>query len=103
MFQTHVDVNARQKFVDIAKKFNVPCRCFVMNTSKEQVQHNLVFRLLTDDKHTKIFEPLMLSYFKNFQPPTKNEGFSEIAKVNIVPQFEYKQHQSLYYMYLVEK
>ena len=74
-----------------------------MNTSKEQVQHNLVFRLLTDDKHTKIFEPLMLSYFKNFQPPTKIEGFSEIAKVNIVPQFEYKQYQSLYYMYLVEK
>ena len=74
-----------------------------MNTSKEQVRHNLVFRLLTDDEHTKILEPLMLSYFKNFQPPTKNEGFGEITKVNIVPKFEYKQYQSLYYMYLVEK
>ena len=35
--------------------------------------------------------------------PTMDEGFAEIVKVNIVPEFKYEQHRDLYQMYLVEK
>jgi hypothetical protein len=31
------------------------------------------------------------------------EGFKEIVKVNIIPEFKYEQHQDLYHMHLVEK
>ena len=40
---------------------------------------------------------------KNYKEPTKEEGFTEIVKVNIVPEFNYEQHRELYQMYLVEK
>ena len=33
---THVDKEARKKFIDIAKKFNVKTRCFQMNISHGQ-------------------------------------------------------------------
>ncbi len=84
---THVDVEARKKFVDAAKAF--PClkavRCFLMNSTHEQARqgndlqiriniylhvssllsrHNNLFRELTGSagQHAKIKEPLFHAY-----------------------------------------
>jgi bifunctional polynucleotide phosphatase/kinase len=100
---THVNAEARQKFIDIATRFAVPCRCFVMATSPAQARHNIVFREITDKEHVHIGEPLINGYLSKYKPPAKEEGFTEIVKVNVVPDFKYEQHHILYHMYLVEK
>lgn len=101
---THVNAEARQKFTEMARKFGVKCRCFVMNTSPSHVKHNVAYREIVDqDGHAHIGEALLNSYWSKYKPPTKEEGFSDIIKVNIVPEFKYEQHHTLYHMYLVEK
>ena len=74
-----------------------------MATTLGQVQHNIVYREIIDKDHVHIGAPLINGYLKNYKEPTKEEGFTDIVKVNIVPEFKYEQHRDLYQMYLVEK
>lgn len=100
---TNVDAGSRKKFIDLAKKFKVQCRCFVMNISVAQVKHNIAFRQLTDSSHTKINEMLLNMMKKKFAQPQLEEGFTEIIKVNIKPVFDREDWKRLYTMYLVDK
>ena len=98
-----MNAEARQKFLQLAKSFNVPRRCFVMATSIGQVKHNIVYREIIDKEHVHIGDPLINGYLKQYKEPTLDEGFNEIIKVNVVPEFEFEEHQALYSMHLVEK
>lgn len=100
---THVDKEARKKFLDIARKMNIPVRCFLMNTSHGQARHNNLFRELTDPSHTRIKEMLINVFRTKFQPPELDEGFVEIVKVNCVPKFNSDREKDLYSIYLLEK
>ena len=102
---THVDVEARRKFLDVANEFKVSSRAFVMTTSFEHSKHNNIFRQIIDTtkEHAKIGEPLMHQYKNKYQEPSLAEGFSEIVKINFVPQFSCEQHRLIYFMYLQEK
>ncbi|XP_061395113.1 uncharacterized protein F21D5.5 [Musca vetustissima] len=100
---TNVDMESRKRFVELAKKLNAQCRCFVMNVSVGQVKHNIAFRQLTDAKHTKINDMVLNMMKKKFTPPQREEGFAEIVKVNIKPDFERDDWKRLYAMYLVDK
>jgi len=100
---THVDKEARKKFVDVAKDFGVPCRCFMMKATFEQAMHNNIYREIVDKSHVKIGAPLLHSFKSKFQPPTLDEGFAEIVHVNFVPRFETEEHKAIYSMYLMEK
>ncbi|XP_011506102.1 PREDICTED: uncharacterized protein F21D5.5 [Ceratosolen solmsi marchali] len=98
---TNPDKNSRQRYLDIAKKHNVSSRCFVMNINKEHIKHNNIFRVLTDSTHQVISDMIINSYLKNFIPPTEDEGFSEIVKINFVPSFKSEEDKKLYEMYLL--
>lgn len=37
---TNPDCVSRQRYIEIAKKYNVPVRCFVMTTSIDHAKHN---------------------------------------------------------------
>ena len=74
-----------------------------MNTSASHARHNIVFREITDKEHVHIGEALINGYYSKYKPPTKEEGFADIVKVNVIPEFKYEQHHALYHMYLVEK
>ena len=102
---THVDVEARRKFLDIAKEFKIPVRAFVMTTSFDHSKHNNIFREIIDTskEHSKIGEALMHQYKNKYQQPTKDEGFTEVLKINFVPEFKYEQHRQIYFKYLQEK
>lgn len=39
---------------------------------------------------------------KNYVPPTLEEGFTEIVKINFIPRFLSEKDQELYEMYLLE-
>lgn len=84
---THVDKEARKPFMDLAKKHNVPVRCFLMTTAHDHARHNNIFRELTDPTHTKIKEPLFNQYRSRFVEPSLEEGFDGIFRVNCVPKY----------------
>ena len=100
---THVNPEARDKFIKLAKQHNVSSRCFVMNTCPAQARHNITYREIIDKEHAHIGEPIINGYLSKYVEPTLDEGFKEIIKVNVVPDFKYEQHKSLYFMHLVEK
>lgn len=59
---TNPDVESRKRFVDIAKKMKVPCRCFKMSASYKQAKHNNAFRELTNRNHASINDMVFNMY-----------------------------------------
>ena len=100
---THVDLEARRPFLEVARRHGVSARCFLMATSHDQARHNNVFRDLTDSSHTSIKEPLLNQFRSKFVAPSLEEGLEEVVMVNCVPQFEDKEEERLYFMHLLEK
>ncbi|XP_026461181.1 uncharacterized protein F21D5.5-like [Ctenocephalides felis] len=98
---TNADKESRNRYIVAAGKVKV--RCGVMTTSFDHCRHNNIFRELTDKTHKEIKDMILFSYRKNFVEPTLSEGFAEIFKINFIPQFDNKEHEELYYMYLLEK
>ncbi|XP_014467773.1 PREDICTED: uncharacterized protein F21D5.5 [Dinoponera quadriceps] len=99
---TNPDPASRQRYTEVAKKYKVPVRCFVMTTSMQHAKHNNKFRELTDPSHVPVNEIIINSYAKNYVPPSLEEGYKEIVEVNFVPKFSDEQDQRLYEMYLLE-
>ncbi|KAL2715400.1 uncharacterized protein V1478_015098 [Vespula squamosa] len=99
---TNPDPASRERYIVVAKKYNVPVRCFLMTTSTEHAKHNNKFRELVDSSHAKITDIIINTYMKNYIPPTLEEGFTELVKINFVPRFFSEKDQELYEMYLLE-
>lgn len=74
-----------------------------MNSSYAQVKHNIAFRNLVDNKHSKINDMVFNMMKKKYAEPTKDEGIAEVVRVNFKQQFSDKKHEDLYKLYLVEK
>ncbi|XP_062559274.1 LOW QUALITY PROTEIN: uncharacterized protein F21D5.5-like [Armigeres subalbatus] len=99
---TNADIDSRKRFVDIAKKKKVPCRCFKMSASYKQAKHNNTFRELTNRNHATINEMVFNMYKSKYQEPSLEEGYDEIVLVNFRPKFESSADEKLYKMYLLE-
>lgn len=100
---TNPDVESRKRYIEVAKKHSIPCRCFVMNTTEAQAKHNNVFRELTDPFHSVIKDLIFSGYKSKYVEPTMKEGYKEIVKVNCLPKFDDPDKEKLYKLYLVEK
>lgn len=59
---TNPDLESRKRYVDLAKRCNVPIRCFVMNTTFKHSKHNVRFREILDPNHMKITDMILNSY-----------------------------------------
>ncbi|CAF0951153.1 unnamed protein product, partial [Didymodactylos carnosus] len=93
-------------YIDVAKKFNVFCRCCVLNVSVEHAKHNNIFRQIigTDDSHKNVNDIVILGSNKAYVKPTMDEGFSEIVYVNFKPLFNDSDgNEKLYHYYLLDK
>ncbi|XP_053658768.1 uncharacterized protein F21D5.5 [Anopheles marshallii] len=97
------DVETRKRYVLVANRAKIPVRCFLMDVGYKHARHNNEFREMTDRSHSTISEMVFNSYKSKFQQPTQAEGFTEIVKVNFVPNFTTKSHEELYRMFLLEK
>lgn len=87
-------VDSRAPFIALAKKYKAQVNCIWLNTSFEDAQFNFVQRaigilgkfptpeLIKKSKHPNIFPPAVaFKYKKEFQKPTKEEGFDNIEVV----------------------
>lgn len=100
---TNLDSASRKKFLVVATKFKIPCRCLVMNVSIAHAKHNIVFREISDSLHSKINDMVFNMLKKKYQEPALDEGFITIHKVNFKPVFANESDEKLYKMYLMEK
>ncbi|CAL1547555.1 unnamed protein product [Lymnaea stagnalis] len=100
---TNLSKDERARYVECAKKVQVPCRCFVFTTTIEHCRHNEKFRQITDESHAKINEMIFNKVKSKFQEPSMSEGFSEIVQVNFVPKFSSSSLESKYRKFLLEK
>ncbi|PFH49880.1 hypothetical protein AMATHDRAFT_4500 [Amanita thiersii Skay4041] len=89
---TNASRYTRQFYVDIAKEYNVPIRCFHFTGSLDLAWHNNLYRALNQPPSLAASKPkrelipyaAFATYQKNFEEPTLDEGFSEIKKINWV-------------------
>jgi len=97
---TNPDEDSRKRYIDVAKKFSVPCRCFHFEMDIDQIFHNNKFRVLTKVKHDLVSPMVIYSYRKKHVTPKLSEGFQEILQINFVPKFANQEFKDLYYKFL---
>ncbi|KAL3869457.1 hypothetical protein ACJMK2_042138 [Sinanodonta woodiana] len=94
---TNPSADARSSFLKLGKEIGVPCRCFVMTTPLELAKHlNLVRQNQTNGEVRRIPDVGYNVYKKNYQEPSKSEGFSEIVKIDFCPKFDSEKHEVLF-------
>lgn len=94
---TYASASSRKTVLDIAKKYGVPVRCILLETSIEDAQVNAVTRMIRlrgkllmpeeikQAKDPNIFPPAVLFAYRNaFEKPVPAEGFESIQKVPFV-------------------
>ncbi|PRD32965.1 UNVERIFIED_CONTAM: Pnkp [Trichonephila clavipes] len=106
---TNPDIESRSRYIQEAKKFNAPCRCFLFDCSLEQAKHNNVVSI----DNSKLYLSTILAesyinlycftYRSKYKEPSMKEGFSQLVKVNFVPKFKSKHEEKLFRRFLIEK
>ncbi|XP_041357024.1 uncharacterized protein F21D5.5-like [Gigantopelta aegis] len=94
---TNPNKSTRKDFLDLAEKEGIPCRCFVMQTPLDVAHHlNLVRQNMTNGEVRRVPDVGYAVYNKNFETPSKCEGFLEIVNIDFTPQFDNKRHEVLF-------
>lgn len=100
---TNPDQESRKRYTEVAKKFDIPVRCFQFMTSLEHAKHNNRFRELTSkgkQNFVRINDMVFNTYKSKFSEPLMSEGFSAIVKVEFVPCFTDEYSETLYHQFL---
>ncbi|KAG4087239.1 polynucleotide kinase 3 phosphatase-domain-containing protein [Neocallimastix lanati (nom. inval.)] len=97
---TNPSKDKRIKFIKIAKKLNIPVRCFKFETDEEISLHNNKYRQIVKDE-TLIPNIAYRFYNSNYSEPTLSEGYEEIKKINFIPSFDEKSQEDEYYSYYI--
>ena len=75
----------------------VPCRCFVMVTPFDLAHHMNMFRMNRSKGRVRRVPDVGYNvYKKNYQLPTKEEGFTEILKIPFVPKFDNERDRNMF-------
>ncbi|KAK3808320.1 MAG: polynucleotide kinase 3 phosphatase-domain-containing protein [Benniella sp.] len=87
---TNPDVPARAPYIALAKKYKVPVRCFLFTADRDLATHNNYFRAchrqwMEAARRERLPEMVFATYAKRYTEPTLEEGFTEIKKINFVP------------------
>ena len=99
---TNPDVASRERYITLAKKLNVPVRCFYFTTTLAHSRHNNVYRELTttDPDYKKVPELAFNMYKSKFVEPTLSEGFDEVVRINFIPLLKTEKEKELYAKFL---
>ncbi|KAJ7606788.1 polynucleotide kinase 3 phosphatase-domain-containing protein [Roridomyces roridus] len=87
---TNRDVSTRRFYIDLAKKFKVPIRCFWFTGSIQLAWHNNMYRACAlpssvaerESPREVVPKVAYTGYKKQFEEPQRDEGFTEIKKIN---------------------
>uniref|UniRef100_A0A6B2LH99 Uncharacterized protein n=1 Tax=Arcella intermedia TaxID=1963864 RepID=A0A6B2LH99_9EUKA len=94
---TNPSVEARSHYIQVAKSFSIPCRCFLMSTPMKLAAHLNGYRENKSNYQIKrIPETAYNVYESKFEKPKESEGFTEIRKINFVPVFENDKDKQIF-------
>jgi bifunctional polynucleotide phosphatase/kinase len=97
---TNVTSEERKLYIDLAKKYNIQCRCLVFTTSKEVCIHNNHYRNFITDNDVAIIPQIVYNVMnKKYEEPELKEGFYEINKIDFSPEFSNEDEKRIYFMY----
>ena len=86
---TNPSKDSRQSYINIAKKLGVPVRCFHFQATKELAEHMNMFRQTQSAGKIRRVPAVGYNMFKSkFVAPDISEGFTEIKKIDFVPNFK---------------
>ncbi|CAO3608788.1 unnamed protein product [Cunninghamella echinulata] len=81
---TNSTVEARSQFIKVAKKYNIPVRCFMFTADIELCKHNNYYRSIYKKERPLLSEIVFRVYSSQYQPPTLKEGFSKIESIDFI-------------------
>jgi len=86
---TNPSVASRGEYIKIASDSGIPVRCYHLQTSYELAEHLNLFRERITNGESKHVPGVGFNMFRSkFEEPKLSEGFTEIKKINFVPQFD---------------
>jgi len=91
---THPTKKRRAEYIAIAKEFGANIRCFWIQLEKEEAEHMNGYRFRLGGMRVPIIAYNV--FRKNFEPPTKAEGFADVVKVNFIPDFADAEKEKLF-------
>eukprot|EP00730_Choanoeca_flexa_P009715 TRINITY_DN12970_c0_g1_i1.p1 TRINITY_DN12970_c0_g1~~TRINITY_DN12970_c0_g1_i1.p1 ORF type:complete len:412 (+),score=114.90 TRINITY_DN12970_c0_g1_i1:118-1353(+) len=87
----------RAEWLKIASAHSVPARCVHMTTSKEVAKHLNQYRQnITKGKHRRVPDVGYNMYFKHFEEPSTDEGFTSVHQVDFKPNFDNDRARQLF-------
>lgn len=94
---TNPSKESRQSYIALAKKHSVPVRCFHFQASKEVAEHMNQFRQAQSGGKIRRIPAIGYNLFKSkFETPDVSEGFSEIKKIDFLPNFKTDEDKELF-------
>ncbi|CAG8741921.1 8830_t:CDS:2, partial [Funneliformis caledonium] len=82
---TNADVESRKAYINLAKKYKVPSRCFWFQASEALAKHNNMYRAFGVVNGPRPLPEIAFVAFKSrFIEPKAEEGFEEIKKINFI-------------------
>lgn len=80
---------SRKVWIDLAKQFGYKIRCIEVVTDTELSMHNALYRSYISKGKVGLVPKLVYNKFKKeYQKPSKKEGFDKIEKINFVPNLD---------------
>ncbi|EPX70591.1 DNA kinase/phosphatase Pnk1 [Schizosaccharomyces octosporus yFS286] len=91
---TNPTIEAREAWVELAKRFNIPARCVYVEVPELLAKHNNTFRYIQQEIKG-LPEVAYTSFRSRFQKPTTKEGFQDVEIVPFIclPELEEKWNQ----------
>jgi bifunctional polynucleotide phosphatase/kinase len=83
---TNRDKKIRQKWIELAKKYNIPIDCIYMKNNRNMTLHFNSYRNLSKSKN-KVPDIAIYSYFSKLEPPVQEEGFRRFVKLQFDSNF----------------
>ena len=98
---TNPEKNKRSEYIKICKKYGYLIRAFNFDISKDLAMHlNNLRSINKNRKHLSGYVNAIPihGFYKNYEEPTKSEGFDDIVNVNFVPgPFENEDDKKIFY------
>jgi len=98
---TNMSKNERKEYLDLAKKYNIQCRCLLFTTPKEVCIHNSHFRNFTSNNQVTIIPQIVYNIMnKKYEKPELSEGFYQIDEIEFnlkLSEQDKKLYEKYYY------
>ena len=99
---TNVTIMERQPYIELAKKYNIQCRCLVFTTPKEICIHNNYYRNFITNNAVSVIPQIVYNMMnKKYEEPKLLEGFYEINKIDFNPRFKNDDEKRIYQMHFI--